>query len=1197
VGMLAGTAQSLLAADNTGTGGTITYTDSSGLNPVSSPPYIGGYVVHKFTSSGTYSNSYAVSADVLVVGCGGAGGNNGGGGGGAGGVIYSNNYTVDGGSNYTVTVGGGAVPKTYQAGWTQSSGSNSVFGTLTAIGGGGGGSRGDYSTPSVGLAGGSGGGGGSSPANGGSGTAGQGNSGGNGKNSSPYGGGGGGGAGGAGATSTNPGGNGGIGVAYSITGSSVYYGGGGGGGIAVAGTAGTGGSGIGGAGSQTTAGNGAANTGSGGGGGGGTCGSGGSGIVIVKYPYVVLELTVAVTTPANGQVVLAGSSLTATATVASGTSPYTVTFYTNYNGGAYGPAGVTNASPYTSSLGTLGLGTYGIYATVTDSDSPTPATATSATNTFTVITPPSSFFWTNSAALGAWGTAGNWTNDAGIVQAPGTAGQTNYSLYFNNAATYTATNNLDNGFLLNQLNFGGATATLAGSSLTLTNNGATLPLINQNSTAAISIGNDLILGMDTTFGGSGSGTVTMSGAMSGAGSLTKTGTGTLTIAGTNNTYSGATVLSNGTVALGGGGSTSITIQNPGFTDPGIPDYIYYDAMTPAQKSAIVWAGSGATTNYVYSVCTGGNTWKVPANSGPAVGIQMTGGIKQTFNFSPGTYTLGWKANGRNGNQVNPYYVTVDGVQVGGNHSWNSSGATWKTDSQVFTISTAGNHDIGLRGTAVTDLTVFLDDFTLAREIDFSATLPSNTVLSLAAPGTLDVYGVSQTVASLSDSGVGGGTVTNSAVSTATLTINPSSGSTTFSGTIRGPISLVKNGIGTQVLAGANAYTGSTVVSNGTLLVNGSITGSVSVVSGATLGGTGAITGNVTFASGALAIFTNGAPLTFTGPVTLNSNTVHLTLPDNLALGTYLLATNTTGGFAGSFAINPVIDSGSTVAAFATNITADASAVRLIVSSNPIIMLSPPSLPTGTRLSSYSQTLTASGGTEPYTNTVVEGSLPSGLTLSPEGELSGTPDTAGTYSFTVQAMDALGYTGTKAYSVTILSNASSFFWTNTVSSGWSVTGNWTNDVGGSLAPLAAGQTNYTLNFNAGTYTASNDLSTGFVLNRLNFGGATVTLAGYSLTLTNSGATLPQVNQNSAAAVTVSNNIVLATNATMGGTGGGTLTLAGALSGDGSLTKTTSGTLTLSGNNTYNGGTVINGGGQPMPTLVQTAARSPSPGQPN
>ena len=67
------TAGTSMADDNTGTGGTIMYTDSNGLNPVASPPYPGGYVVHTFTSSGTL-NVPAPAADVLVVAGGGGGG-------------------------------------------------------------------------------------------------------------------------------------------------------------------------------------------------------------------------------------------------------------------------------------------------------------------------------------------------------------------------------------------------------------------------------------------------------------------------------------------------------------------------------------------------------------------------------------------------------------------------------------------------------------------------------------------------------------------------------------------------------------------------------------------------------------------------------------------------------------------------------------------------------------------------------------------------------------------------------------------------------------------------------------------------------------------------------------------------------------------------------------------------------------------
>src|SRR5690348_16213635 len=64
-----------------------------------------------------------------------------------------------------------------------------------------------------------------------------------------------------------------------------------------------------------------------------------------------------------------------------------------------------------------------------------------------------------------------------------------------------------------------------------------------------------------------------------------------------------------------------------------------------------------------------------------------------------------------------------------------------------------------------------------------------------------------------------------------------------------------------------------------------------------------------------------------------------------------------------------------------------------------------SLPNATRSAAYNQTLAASGGTSPYSWSVSSGTLPTGLSLSSSGAISGTPTVAGAFPFTVAVKDA------------------------------------------------------------------------------------------------------------------------------------------------------------------------------------------------
>lgn len=84
-----------------------------------------------------------------------------------------------------------------------------------------------------------------------------------------------------------------------------------------------------------------------------------------------------------------------------------------------------------------------------------------------------------------------------------------------------------------------------------------------------------------------------------------------------------------------------------------------------------------------------------------------------------------------------------------------------------------------------------------------------------------------------------------------------------------------------------------------------------------------------------------------------------------------------------------------------------------------LSLSPTSLTSGAPGVAYSATLTPGGGNGTYTCSVTSGALPAGITLNGATcALSGTPTTAGNFTFTIGVTDTAGNTGSRSYTLAI-----------------------------------------------------------------------------------------------------------------------------------------------------------------------------------
>lgn len=138
--------------------------------------------------------------------------------------------------------------------------------------------------------------------------------------------------------------------------------------------------------------------------------------------------------------------------------------------------------------------------------------------------------------------------------------------------------------------------------------------------------------------------------------------------------------------------------------------------------------------------------------------------------------------------------------------------------------------------------------------------------------------------------------------------------------------------------------------------------------------------------------------------------------DGADIADYALA----GGSPYNNAASDGTDIGANISAI-TTATTGVIAGTFGVSAAPTVITT--TVPNGTQGVAYSQALVGSGGTLPYTWDVSAGALPTGITLSSAGVLSGTPSVNGSFNFTARVTDNAAQQGTRALTLVIAVPAS------------------------------------------------------------------------------------------------------------------------------------------------------------------------------
>ncbi len=651
-----------------------------------------------------------------------------------------------------------------------------------------------------------------------------------------------------------------------------------------------------------------------------------------------------------------------------------------------------------------------------------------------------------------------------------------------------------------------------------------------------------------------SGTLTMSGVLSGTSGMSKDGPGTLVLSGSNS-FNGAVSVNSGILAVQnnnalGTASTSVrTTVNDGAT---VQIGTASSALTVGESFTI--NGSGAGGNGVINNTGGNNTIS---------GI-ITMATNSTIGAATGT-TL--SATGVVNGTANLTKVGAGTLVLS-----NSNTYTGATHINGGTLVVSSDTSLGAAPSSpITDKLTF-DGGTLQTANAF--TLDSDRGITLNS---------------------GGGTVT----------LTTTSAAITYGGIVAGTGNLTVSGSGRMTLSGNNTYTGNTTVNGATLAITGDqnlgaapgspTSNNITLNDGGTLAISGTTTldsnrGIVVSGTGGSINTATGTTTTYGGSITgsssitksgagtlaLDSDNV-ISSSTSVILNGGTLATNGHNGTAGAFTLasSSTIDMGGLDA---DSVFTFASMTSTSTTSNVLT------------IANWTGSLTGGSGSQLVSSTTVSSAILATINFD-------------------------GY-GTGAYQIAATGEivpgiiASAKYWdsgTNT----WNTQGNRWNNADGSDATVYPNGADQVVVFGARdaagtpattssskTVTLSNNRTVGHIIFNSTYSGENYTITANTLRFDVSGTGSATIAMSSTSSNTIASAIVLSNSLAITQNGAGTLHLtgnfttnsndlyvdgtgntriSGTIDGAGTtLVKTGTGTLTLSATNSYAGGTYINGG---------------------